>query len=121
MVSLPAAGPGVGLVTGTPRDFLHWKGFSQKELAQTAMPVDLPWQMAVMDIVVQNKLVPHMDRLKVEAQCHHTSGSPAAAQRGDCPTLWMEAAVPVGLSSAHHHTPSSEQRLLSLSELNFKL
>lgn len=66
MVSLPAVGPGVGLVTGTPRDFLHEKGFSQKELAQTAMPVHLSWQMAVMDTVVQNKLVPHMDRFKVE-------------------------------------------------------
>lgn len=117
MVSLPAAGPGVGLVTGTPHDFLHGTGFSQKELAQTAMPVDLSRQVAMMDIVVQNKLIPHMDRFKVEAQSHHTSGSPAAAQRDEFPTLWMEAAVPAGLSSEHHHSHSSEQRLFSLSGL----
>lgn len=34
------------------------------------MPVDLSWQMAVMDIVVQNQLFPHMVRFKVEAQEH---------------------------------------------------
>lgn len=99
MVSLPAVGPGAGLITGTPHDFLHEKRFSQKELAQTAMPVDLSWQMAVMDIVVQNKLLPHMDRFKVEAQSHPTSGSPAAAGRDDFSPLCMEAALPVGLSS----------------------
>lgn len=120
MVSLPAVGPGVGLITGTPHDFPHKKGFSQKELAQTAVPVDLSWQTAVMDIAVQNELVPHTGRFKVEAQSHHTSGSPAAARRDDFPTPWMEAAVPVELSSEHHHSHSSEQRLLSLSGLNFK-
>lgn len=69
-------------------------GFSQKELARAATPVDLSWQVAVMGIVVQNKLVLHMDRFKVEAQSHHTSGSPAAAWRDEFPTLWMEAVVP---------------------------